>query len=55
MITKILANFDPINSIKVGSFKTGVKGCLLKIQKLFDDLEWNEKNFDLGTAITQKH
>ena len=55
MITKILANFNPINSIKVGSFKSGVKGCLLKIQKLFDDLEWNEKNFELGTAITQKH
>ena len=51
MITKILAKFDPIYSIKVGPFKQNVKTCLQKIQNMFDQLEWCEKNFELETAV----
>ena len=51
MITKILAKYDPIHSIKVGSFKRSVKVYLQKIQSMYNDLEWCEKNFELETAL----
>ena len=51
MITKILAKYDPIYSIKVGPFKQNVKTCLQKIQNMFNQLEWCEKIFELETAI----
>ena len=51
MITKILAKYDPVASIKVGSFKKNVKRCLLGIQCMFDTSEWCDKNFELETAI----
>ena len=51
MVTKILAKYDPICSIKIGPFKHSVKNCLLKVQRMFDDSEWCEKNFELETAI----
>ena len=50
-MTKILANFDPVHSIKVGSFKRLVKKALLKIQGMYDPCEWCTKNFELETAI----
>ena len=51
MITKILAKFDPIQSIGVGPFKRSVKSCLQKIQARFEGLEWCDKNFELETAL----
>ena len=51
MITKILAKYDPIHSIKVSSFKRSVKLYLQKIQNMYNDLEWCEKNFELETAL----
>ena len=54
-ITKILAKYDPIYSIKIGPFKKNVKSCLLKIQRMFDDSEWCDKNFELETAIKHRH
>jgi hypothetical protein len=54
MITKILAKYDPIHSIKIGPFKKRVKTCLLRVQHMFDSSEWCEKNFELGTAIIEK-
>ena len=51
MITKILAKYNPIQSISVGSFKLSVKSCLQKIQAMYDDLAWCSKNFELETAL----
>ena len=54
MIIKILSISDPICSIKVGPFKRLVKTCLMKIQNMYDHMEWCDKNFDLLTAIQTK-
>ena len=50
-ITKILAKPDSIHNIKIGSFKSNVKTCLLKIQGMFDKIEWYDKNFELASYI----
>ena len=55
MITKILAKYDPIYSIKIGPFKNSVKKCLLRIQCMFDDSLWCDKNYELETAIVHNN
>ena len=54
MITKILSISDPICSIGVGSFRRSIKACLIKIQNMYDQLEWCDKNFELETAVQTK-
>ena len=45
---------DPICSIGVGSFRRSIKACLMKIQNMYDQLEWCDKNFELETAVQTK-
>ena len=48
---KTLAKNEDIYSLKIGTFKTKLKNCLLEIQNLYDNIEWYPNNFKIETAI----
>ena len=50
----IVSKNDDIMSIKIGQFKRKLKSCLLEIQNRYDSAEWNQKNFEMETAIRTK-
>ena len=53
---KLVARHDVTDfSLKIGTFKNGLKTYLLKIQNQYDDIEWYPDNFEfkkIGFALS---
>ena len=51
VIVKCLFKDSGLENIKLGTFKTQLKKCLLKIQAMHDETEWYPDNFNLEALL----